>query len=237
MQQDSIVFNTNINPLNRQVWLEQILGALPNGARILDAGAGELQNRRHCAHLDYVAQDFCQYQGAGGAAPDEGLHTNGWDTTQIDLISDITAIPSPDASFDAILCSEVLEHVPEPTHALDEFARLLKPGGKLILTAPFGSNVHMAPYHYCSGFSKYWYEYHLAQRGFEIEQLTANGDWFALLLQEITRLGGLERQRGNWAWPLGYGYALLGVLYFKLRRGTRAEDLACFGWHCVAIKK
>jgi len=38
-------------------------------------------------------------------------------------------------SFEAILCSEMLEHVPEHTHALDEFARLLKPGGVAILTA------------------------------------------------------------------------------------------------------
>jgi SAM-dependent methyltransferase len=231
------MFNININPLNRQAWLKQALGALPKSARILDDGAGQLQNRQHCAHLDSVAQDFCQYKGGGGGAPDEGLHTNGWDTTRIDLVSDITAIPAPDGSFDAILCSEVLEHVPEPTHALDEFTRLLKPGGKLILTAPFGSNVHMAPYHYCSGFSKYWYEYHLAQRGFHIEQLTANGDWYALLLQEITRLGGLERQRGNWTWPLAYAYALMGVLYFKLRANKCAEDLACFGWQCVAVKK
>lgn len=139
-------------------------------------------------------------------------------------------------SFDAILCSEVLEHVPEPTHALDEFARLLKPGGVVILTAPFASCVHQAPYHFCSGFSRYWYEHHLALRRFEIKELTPNGDWYALLWQEITRLGGLERQRGNWAWPPAYAYALLGMLYFKIRSNQRAEDLACFGWHCVAIK-
>lgn len=60
-----------------------------------------------------------------------------------------------DASFDAILCSKVLEYVPEPTHALDEFALQLKLGGVVILTAPFASNVHMVPYHYCSEFSKY----------------------------------------------------------------------------------
>lgn len=231
------MFIKNINEINRQAWLKQTLTALPKGARLLDAGAGELKNRQYCGHLDYVSQDFCQYLGARGGAPDEGLQSKVWDTTRIDLVSDITTIPAPDASFDAILCSEVLEHVPEPTHALDEFTRLLKPGGKLILTAPFGSNVHMAPYHYCSGFSKYWYEYHMAQRGFHIEQLTANGDWYALLLQEITRLGGLERQRGNWVWPLAYAYALLGVLYFKLRANKRAEDLACFGWQCVTVKK
>lgn len=49
-------------------------------------------------------------------------------------------------------------------------------GDKLILTAPFASLVHMAPYHYCSGFSCYWYEYHLTLCGFEIVELTANGD-------------------------------------------------------------
>jgi len=78
-----------------------------------------------------------------------------WDTSRIDIGSDITSIPESDESLDAILCTEVLEHVPEPTHALDEFKRLLKLGGLLILTAPSGSNVHMAPYHFCSGFSRY----------------------------------------------------------------------------------
>lgn len=230
------MFNTNINELNRQAWLKQTLAGLSAGSRILDAGAGELKNRQYCGQLEYVSQDFCQYEGQSGGAVAEGSQNQSWDTSRIDLVSDIADIPAPDASFDAILCSEVLEHVPEPTHALDEFARLLKPGGVVILTAPFASNVHMAPYHFCSGFSRYWYEHHLALRGFEIKQITANGDWYAVLRQELTRLGGLERQRGNWAWPLGYIYALLGLLYFKLRRKQRAEDLACFGWQCVAIK-
>jgi len=230
------MFSKNINELNRQAWLKKTLAALPTGSRILDAGAGELKNRQHCGHLAYVSQDFCQYEGQAGGAPAEGLQPKSWDNSRIDLVSDITAIPAPDASFDAILCSEVLEHLPEPTHALDEFARLLKPGGKLILTAPFASLVHMAPYYYFSGFSRYWYEHHLPQCGFEIMELTANGDWFAYLKQEITRLGGMERQRGNWIWPLAYVYSLLGVFYFKLRGNKRAEDLACFGWHCVAVK-
>ena len=48
---------------------------------------------------------------------------------------------------------------------------------------------------------------------------------------------GLERSRGNWAWPLAYAYALLGMLYFKLRANKRADDLACFGWQCVSVKQ
>ena len=223
----------SINEENKNTWLAKTLASLPAGLRILDAGAGELRNRPLCSHLAYVSQDFGQYKSGGDG---KGLQTGNWDTSRIDLVCDITAIPEPDAAFDAILCSEVLEHVPEPTKALDEFARLLKPGGKLILTAPFASLVHFAPYHYCSGFSRYWYEHHLTRRGFQIEELTPNGDWFAYCQQELMRLGSMARRYGDWSWPLAYVLGVMGVLYFKVRGGgRRADDLACFGWHCVAV--
>ena len=226
------MFYRDVNEENRQAWLKKTLSNMPQGVRILDAGAGELRNQALCCHLSYVSQDFCQYDGSGA----EGLQTGSWNTSQIDLVCDITAIPEPDASFDAILCSEVLEHVPDPATVLDELARLLKPGGKLILTAPFASLVHFAPYHYCSGFSSFWYEHHLTQRGFKIEELTPNGDWFAYCEQELMRLGSMARRYGDWSWPLAYVLGILGKLYFKLRGGREAVDLACFGWHCVAVK-
>ena len=227
----------NSNEETRQRWLKDILTSLDPDMRILDAGAGELKNRQHCQHLNYVSQDFCQYEGQAGENATEGLQCDHWNTEGIDIVSDIAAIPEPDNSFDAVLCSEVLEHLPEPTRALDEFARLLKPGGKLIITAPFASLVHMAPYHYCGGFSRYWYEYHLPLREFEIVELSPNGDWFSFLQQELTRLGGLERKLGNWCWPFAYAFGLLGLIYFKLRGDKGASNLACFGWHCVAKKK
>lgn len=90
----------------------------------------------------------------------------------------------------------------------------------MILTAPFASNVHMAPYHYCSGFSKYWYEHHLAQRGFRIQTRTAHGDWYAMLRQEISRLGGLERQRGNWAWLTSNCAATSGLKIWRALAGS-----------------
>lgn len=124
------MFKIGINEPNRQTWLKQTLSELPAGLRLLDAGAGELQNRQHCSHLVYVSQDFCQYEGKEGGAPAEGLQIKSWDNSRIDLVSDITKIPASDSSFDVVLCSEVLEHLPEPTHALDEFSRLLKPGGR-----------------------------------------------------------------------------------------------------------
>lgn len=65
---------SNPNETNRQAWLRQILSGLPAGARLLDAGAGELQNRRHCTHLDYVSQDFCQYHSARGGTRRKGCN-------------------------------------------------------------------------------------------------------------------------------------------------------------------
>ena len=50
---------------------------------------------------------------------------------------DVTQLSHPDRSFDAILSFDVLEHVPDYQAALSEFYRVLKPGGYLILTAPF----------------------------------------------------------------------------------------------------
>jgi len=95
----------------------------------------------------------------------------------------------------------------------------------------------MAPYHYITGFSRYWYEYHLPSRGFEIIELTPNGDWFDYVRQEILRLGIMEHDRKNWVWPIAVIYSLIGGLYFKLRPPKKADDVACFGWHCVAVKK
>lgn len=222
------------NEAARQRWLRETLAGLPSGLRILDAGAGELRNKPLCAHLDYVSQDFGQYEGRGNQA---GLQTGAWDTSRIDIVSDIADIPQPDASFDAILCSEVLEHLPSPELALAEFRRLLKPGGTLILTAPFASLVHFAPYHYATGFSRYWYEHRLPAHGFEVIELTPNGNWFTLFRQELVRWPSMARRARQWSLPLVYLATFFGLLCLALARPAgKTEEIGCFGWHCVATR-
>lgn len=173
------------NESDRTDWLEKTLLQIPAGARILDAGAGEQKFRRLCTHLDYVSQDFAQYDGEGNK---KGLQVGKWDQTKLDIISDITNIPAPNESFDAIMCIEVFEHLPAPLAALEELSRLLRPGGQLILTAPFCSLTHFAPFHFYSGFNRYFYETHLPACGFQLDELKENGNYFEYLAQEVRRI-------------------------------------------------
>jgi len=56
--------------------------------------------------------------------------------------------PFDDASFDAVLCNQVLEHVFTPDAFLKEIARVLRPRGRLLLTVPFVWDEHEQPYDY-----------------------------------------------------------------------------------------
>ena len=51
------------------------------------------------------------------------------------VAADLTSIPFPDSFFDAVVCGYVLEHLPDPRPGLNELARVMRPGGKLLLLA------------------------------------------------------------------------------------------------------
>jgi SAM-dependent methyltransferase len=64
---------------------------------------------------------------------------------EIDLIGDAHHLPFPDASVDAIVCTEVFEHLIDPPSAAREIVRILKPGGRLVLTTRFCFPLHDRP--------------------------------------------------------------------------------------------
>jgi SAM-dependent methyltransferase len=224
------------NETTRTSWVAQCLREMPTGWRILDAGAGEQKYRPYCAHLSYVAQDFAQYDGVGDA---RGLQTGRWDQSGLDIVSDITTIPAADASFDAIMCVEVFEHLPDPLAALGEFRRLLKVGGQLLLTAPFCSLTHFAPYHFYSGFNRYFYQRHLPELGFEILKLEANGNFFEYLAQEVLRLPVMaEKYAGTGVsrWQKFVMHVMLLWLRSLSGKDAGSSDLLCYGYHVLARK-
>ncbi|HKK12071.1 MAG TPA: hypothetical protein VJ945_04530, partial [Flavobacteriaceae bacterium] len=89
------------NEAARERWIEDILNFIPETSKILDAGAGTQRYRKFCKHLNYVSQDFGKYNGKGDSA---GMQTGEFDYGDLDIVSDITNIPEPDLSFDAVMC-------------------------------------------------------------------------------------------------------------------------------------
>ena len=224
------------NESTRETWLKKVLSELPSGARLLDAGAGECPHKKYCEHLHYVSQDLAKYDGKGEA----GLHMGSWDTSRIDIVSDITDIPAPDASFDAVLCAEVLEHITDPTLALAELARLLKPGGTLIVTAPFCSFTHFAPYHYATGFSRYFYEHHLRRIGFDIVELVENGSFFEFTAMQVRMVEPMAQRYAGERLSILERFAIQIVLSMLERFSTEdknSDELLNYGIFVRATKR
>jgi SAM-dependent methyltransferase len=105
-----------------------------NGA-LLDVGCGEMPFRT-------LLGPGASYTGIDVPRADAfGMRQNP------DIVAfDGRKIPFPDASFDNLLCTEVLEHVEDPSGLITEMLRVLRPGGALLATVPFSARVHHAPY-------------------------------------------------------------------------------------------
>lgn len=84
-----------------------------------------------------------------------------------DAYYDGTTFPFESASFDSLVCNQVLEHVFEPDRFLREMARVLKPGGHLLLTVPFAWDEHEQPWDFAR-YSSFGLAAILRKGGFEI---------------------------------------------------------------------
>lgn len=208
------------------------LGKLSGGELILDAGCGSQRYRRHCGHLIYKAQDFGQYtkdlkRTIDKPIADEGSHYKYGD---LDYVGDIWDINEKPGTFDAILCTEVFEHIPHPIKTIQEFSRLLKTGGKLILTAPSNCLRHMDPYFFYSGFTDRWYEKFLPENGLEIVSISPVGDYYSWMAVELARTARSHS-------IISKICLLPAFLYFHRKRKTQESvDTMCMGYHIVAKK-
>jgi SAM-dependent methyltransferase len=147
---------------------------------------------------------------------------------QPDLEGDALNLPVPDASFDAALSTQVLEHVPQPQLALKELARVLRPGGTLILTCPGTWPHHEQPYDFYR-YTRFGLEYLLQDAGFQIIELKAQGGTWATIGQMIC----LEVTR----WPLrSIWIPLINSLAAFLDKRPARQELA-LNWFVRAVRK
>jgi len=99
-----------------------------------------------------------------------------------DYLYDGSVFPFADDSFDAVLCNQVLEHVFNPDEFLAEISRVLKPGGKLLLTVPFVWDEHEQPYDYAR-YSSFGLRALLEKQGLRILQHKKLGADASILFQ------------------------------------------------------
>jgi len=107
-----------------------------------------------------------------------------WQERFPDVMGDVLHLPFPAETFDTVLMIQVLEHVPDPASALSEVRRVLKPGGRVILTAPQYWRVHEEPHDYYR-FTQFGLV-HLAQRnGLRVLCVKAQGGAWTLAGQAL----------------------------------------------------
>lgn len=212
------------SPLERPLiarFVAAAAAAMPAGARVLDAGAGEAPYRELFAHCEYVTTDWTESPHAGAR--------------QADVIASLDALPLDDASFDHVVCTQVLEHVVDPATVLAELGRVLRPGGRLWLTVPFVGELHEEPHDY-QRFTSHGLRA-LCERaaftGIEVEPLS--GYWTTL--GQMARNCGLATGVGSAPGPRVIALGMLAVsrLLPPLDRLDRRRALP-LGYLCRAVR-
>ena len=132
---------------------------------LIDVGCGQQPYRAYFAHATRIVA--CDFDGNRG---------------QVDFTCPAHAIPVAAESFDAVLCTEVLEHVPDPLAVWREFYRILRPGGQVLLTTPLYWPPHELPYDFYR-YPEHGLRYLASTAGFEIVEFWPRGGRWALLGQ------------------------------------------------------
>jgi SAM-dependent methyltransferase len=137
------------------------------GGATLDLGAGNSKYRSEIRRrsTSYIALDI------GGGR-------------YIDVVGEIHALPFAEEVFDTVICTQVLEHVTEPWEAVAEMSRVLRPGGKCIITAPFLVPFHGDPGDYYR-FTRDGMRYLCYRTGLEVLEVGEYGGGFMVLAEMI----------------------------------------------------
>jgi SAM-dependent methyltransferase len=146
-------------------FIEEASRELPTGSWVLDAGAGDGRFRSLFQGKAYISLDLPRSEKEYG---------------DLDLIADLHHLPIRENALDAILCTQVLEHVRDPRGVLTEFHRVLRDGGNLHLTVPQGAPEHEVPHDYYR-FTRYALEDLFLSAGFSIRSIKPLGGYFLAL--------------------------------------------------------
>ncbi len=151
------------------------------------------------------------------------------DKSKIDIVATAYDIPVGPDSHDTILCTYVLEHLEEPSQALAEAHRILKPGGHAIYTVPLFWHLHEEPRDFFR-FTKYGLRYLFEKNGFEVLMIRPLTGFSATFAQELVYFLYQFRRGGaiNPLWwivpPVGH---LIQAVAFFLNKVEKTEKFTC----------
>ncbi len=193
---------------------------LPDGARVLDAGAGEMRHARHFGRQRYIGVDLA----VGDAA---------WDYGKLDAIADLAALPFSDGCFGACINIVTLEHVRDPLAALREMERTLAPGGRALVIVPHEWEVHQSPHDFFR-YTRHGMEHLLGAAGFAEWSVVAVGGYFRLLSRRL--LNGLQFFPGP-LFPLAALLVAPAALALPWLDALDRERNFTLGYICIARKR
>lgn len=99
----------------------------------------------------------------------------------LDIVGDAQSLPLRGGCADTVLATEVIEHLPDAMAFLGEIHRVLRPGGVLILSAPFMEPIHEEPRDFVR-FTPYGLRSLLERSGFDVRELSARGGWWSVVV-------------------------------------------------------
>ncbi len=221
------------SPIQREPIAAAIAGAaasLTGGARVLDAGAGQAPYRPLFEHCRYQTQDW-----------PASAHRAGRDA---DIVCDLHHLDAPDASFDFVLCTEVLEHVTDPALVCNELHRVLRPGGGIRVTVPFVGELHEEPNDF-RRFTSHGIEATLAGAGFEVTPAEPLTGYYGTLAHVLRHAGLSTRPTAErartlaraTAWMLLCASAVLQRVTGRLDPVLDQRRALPVGWICRGLAK
>ncbi len=171
------------------------VASLPNGGLVLDLGGNRIAKR---GLFDIESYDLCVVYANLSAAKRPHVQ------------AEAEYLPFMGGKFDAVVCSELLEHVPEPTVVLSEIHRVLRKEGTLLMCVPFLNRIHGDPYDY-GRYTDYYWSRTLHGLGFREIVIEKQGLFWSVLADMLRELAAVKAKqpRSQPAW-LGrvFSYAL-----------------------------